>query len=160
MEIDLEGIKILISLMNEHSLSEVEVEQKGLKVRLKKAEANPRPDIITIPTHISHLPAVGVGAPALSEQGAAKATGEESQYLKVVSPMVGTFYRCPSPDADPYVEVGDTVDEDTVVCIIEAMKVMNEIKAECSGRVVEIVIGGGQPIEYGELLFLIDPRVA
>lgn len=85
---------------------------------------------------------------------------EEEKLLVIKAPMVGTFYRAPSPDAPPYVEVGDPVKEDTVLCIIEAMKLMNEIKADCRGKVVKILVENGQPVEYGQPIFVIEPETS
>jgi acetyl-CoA carboxylase biotin carboxyl carrier protein len=97
-------------------------------------------------------------APAPAAPPAAAPASAEDRLVKVVSPMVGTFYRAPAPDADPYVEVGDRIDAGQTVCIIEAMKLMNEIESEVRGRVAKIAVENGQPVEYGQVLFLIDPQ--
>jgi acetyl-CoA carboxylase biotin carboxyl carrier protein len=139
-------LKRLVQLMNENGLVELEIEQEGLRVSLRKASAPPA----------APLPAA-VAAPAVPAP-AAPATAEAPPGLppgvrEVRSPMVGTFYRRPSPDAQPYVSVGDAVREDSVVCIVEAMKLNNEIRAELEGEVVEILVEDGQPVEFDQPLF-------
>jgi len=148
-----ELIAELIDLMNKNDLVELEVEEEGSRIRLRKAEGTiERPVIISAPA-----------APAEATSGQlAPAAGRESSpadpdLITVKSPMVGTFYRAPSPDADVFVDTGDPVTEDAVVCIIEAMKVMNEIKAECDGSVKDILVADGEPVEYGQPLFLVEP---
>jgi acetyl-CoA carboxylase biotin carboxyl carrier protein len=96
-------------------------------------------------------------APAAAPAAAGPAPAKESRGIEIPSPMVGTFYRSPSPDASPYVEVGDRIGKDTPVCIVEAMKVMNEIKAEVDGEILEILVQNGEPVEFGQPLFLVRP---
>ena len=148
-------IQELIAVMEGSKLSELEVEVEGVRVRLQKESAPVKQEVVTVsaPMMTSANPA---GAP--SAVGAPAAPLEpSSRYKHIVAPMVGTFYAASAPDADPYVAVGDVVDEETVTCIIEAMKVMNEIKAEMRGRVREILVENGQPVEFGQPLFVIDP---
>jgi len=142
----------LIDLMNQNELAELEVEDKGSRIRLRKAEKKPEPPVI--------ISAPGPARESSAEPVPPAQQGEQAppdNLLTIRSPMVGTFYRAPSPDAEPFVEPGDTVTEETVVCIIEAMKVMNEIKSECDGRIKEILVVNGEPVEYGQPLFLVEP---
>ena len=141
---EIPDIQKVIDLMNENDLSYFLLEQDGVTLKLKKgidADAAPAPAVVTAP------------APA-PEPAPAPATDKGKE---ISSPMVGTFYRAPSPDSDPFVKVGDHVDEETTVCIIEAMKVMNEIKADAKGVIQRIVAEEGKPVQYGEALFIISP---
>jgi acetyl-CoA carboxylase biotin carboxyl carrier protein len=145
---NLSQLKDLIGLMERHGLIEIELVEEGRKVRLCKASpAGPAP----IAQHVS---ASHPATPAPAAGGTPLPAG----LVEMHSPMVGTFYRSPSPDADPFVEEGSHVDEGDVLCIIEAMKVMNEIKAEHAGTIEKIVVENAHPVEYGEVLFLIRPE--
>jgi acetyl-CoA carboxylase biotin carboxyl carrier protein len=146
---DIKEIKAIIDLMKKNDLSVFEIEKDGFRLKLQKGPANqttaPAPPII-------------VSAPkaSMTSAEAAMAAGKpaDSAPLKdIVSPMVGTFYRAGSPDGAPFVDVGKTVTEETVVCIIEAMKVMNEIKAETSGVIAEVIAENGKPVQFGQVLF-------
>ena len=139
-EIDLTKIKDLIKLMEDHDLTAFELEDSGFKVRLEKGGT---PEQI-----IAAAPPV-----AVEEKAPEKIVAEETE--EISAPMVGTFYKSPSPDADAFVKVGDSVDEGTVVCIIEAMKVMNQIKAEKSGVIQRILVEDASPVEFGQGLFVI-----
>ncbi len=143
----IEKVKNLILLMNESSLAELDVEEEGTKIRLK------RNSLDSIQTSIQ-LPDVNQ---SLQHEGSTKylTSKNDSSVAEVVAPMVGTFYTS-APGADPYVNIGDDVDEDTVVCIIEAMKIMNEIKAETKGKIVEVMVENGTAVEYGQPLFCVD----
>ncbi len=146
----------LMDIMKDSKLSELEVEMKGTRVKLCREGAEGRQTMVTMTSPAIAMPmpgTVGVAGGAV----AGKAAAEEGPGKKLVAPMVGTFYQAPSPEADPYVSVGDTVEEETVVCIIEAMKVMNEIKAEMKGKVVEVLVNNGEAVEYGQPLFIIEP---
>ena len=145
MAMDLRKIKSLVELMNENALSEIEVEEEGMKVRLKKGgQAGGGYLTAAVPAPAS----AGVPVPAPAPAAPPAAAGRT-----INSPMVGTFYRASGPQAKPFVEAGAPVGKDTVVCIIEAMKVMNEIKAECEGVVEEILVQNGQAVEFGQPLF-------
>lgn len=151
---DLKKVRELIHLMKENDLIEVEIVDGDQKIHLK------RPQPMTahyIPSPMPMVPAAPVvsGGSAPKQQESAKA--EESGLLEIKSPIVGTFYAAPNPEAPPYVKPGDKVKPDTVVCIIEAMKVMNEIKSEVSGTIVEVLAKDGQSIEYGQPLFRLRP---
>jgi len=139
-EIDLTKIKDLIKLMEDHDLTAFELEDSGFKVRLEKGGT---PEQV-----IAAAPPV-----AVEEKTPEKIVAEETE--EISAPMVGTFYKSPSPDADAFVKVGDSVDEGTVVCIIEAMKVMNQIKAEKSGVIQRILVEDASPVEFGQGLFVI-----
>ena len=153
---DLKDIKAIIDLMRKNDLSVFELEKDGFKLRLQKGpQGQP---ILTTPIAIaSGLGGAAVGSPAAAPE-TGRATSEDAAeaggpFKDISSPMVGTFYRSPSPDAPSFVDVGSTVTEDTVVCIIEAMKVMNEIKAETNGVVAEVLIENGKPVQFGQALF-------
>ena len=139
-EIDLTKIKDLIKLMEDHDLTAFELEDSGFKVRLEKGGT---PEQV-----VAAAPPVTV-----EEKAPEKIVAEETE--EISAPMVGTFYKSPSPDADAFVKVGDAVDEGTVVCIIEAMKVMNQIKAEKSGVIQRILVDDASPVEFGQGLFVI-----
>ncbi len=141
-------IKELIALMRRNELSEFEMETEGFRIKLKKGG---EPVYTQGPTVYAPLPAQpgpAPAAPAATAPAEPKALGRE-----ITSPMVGTFYSSASPEASPYVDVGTEVTEDSVVCIIEAMKVMNEIKAETRGVIAEILIENGKPVQYNQPLF-------
>jgi len=145
MEIDTKIIKELIALMEEHNLSEIEIEKEGIKVKLKKGGQE-----------IKVVESVPLGGASFQKEKTSE-VGEEKNAIQVTSPMVGTFYRAPSPGAQPYVEVGQIVNPGDVLCIIEAMKLMNEIKSEVKGKILEILVDNGQPVEFGQPLFLVEP---
>ncbi len=142
----IEKVKNLISLMNENGLAEIEVEEDATKIRLKRNSLDSIQTSIQLPDVKSSLP-----------EGATKyiTSNDESNISEIVAPMVGTFYTS-APAADPYVAVGDGVGEESVVCIIEAMKIMNEVKAEIKGKIVEILVDNGTAVEYGQPLFSVD----
>lgn len=143
---DLKDIKAIIDLMKKNDLSVFEMEKDGFRLKLQKGLAD-QPIVVST----TAAPTVTNGpAPALP---AATSAVEDSTLRDIVSPMVGTFYHAASPDASPFVDVGTKVNEDTVVCIIEAMKVMNEIKAEISGVIAEVVAENGKPVQFGQALF-------
>jgi acetyl-CoA carboxylase biotin carboxyl carrier protein len=144
--LDIKEIKILIELMKKNDLSVFRMESEGFKIVLKKNS-----DYVPAVSVAPQQAPVAVSAPATpaaAEPEAPKAGGKE-----IVSPMVGTFYSASSPDSPPYVQVGQEVKPDTVVCIIEAMKVMNEIKAEIGGTITEVLAENGKPVQFGQALF-------
>jgi len=154
--IDLKQVKDLIELMKENDLVEVEVEAGDSKIHLKRPGANV-PAMAYQPMMQAAVPAAPAAAPAGAVPAAPAAGAADENLLTITSPIVGTFYQAPSPDSDPYVRVGSKVDSDAVVCIIEAMKVMNEIKAEVNGTVVEVCCKDGQAVEFGQVLFKVRP---
>ena len=146
---DLKEIRTLIDLMKKNGLSVFKMEREGFKITLKASGADSAGPIIVSPAHSASLTALQRQAGATNE-GAAPDT---SHLKEIKSPMVGTFYAAPSPDAASYVTAGQDITPDTVVCIIEAMKVMNEIKAEISGVVAEVCAENGKPVQFGQTLF-------
>ncbi|HEX8312536.1 MAG TPA: acetyl-CoA carboxylase biotin carboxyl carrier protein [Chthoniobacteraceae bacterium] len=146
---DLKDIKELIALMRKNDLSVFKMEKEGFKITLKKG-SDFQPVIATSAAPIA--PALG-GASGAEATPSAVPANEAEKLREIVSPMVGTFYSAASPDSPTYVSVGQEVTEDTVVCIIEAMKVMNEIKAETRGVVAEIVAENGKPVQFGQPLY-------
>ena len=146
---DLKEIKAIIDLMKKHDLSVFEIEKEGFRLKLEKGPSTQT--AADVPPVAAGPPK---GAPAAPETAPAAPKAIESVPLReILSPMVGTFYRSASPDVPPFVDVGKTVAEDTVVCIIEAMKVMNEIKAETSGIIAEVLAENGKPVQFGQVLF-------
>ncbi|MFC1480590.1 acetyl-CoA carboxylase biotin carboxyl carrier protein, partial [Candidatus Omnitrophota bacterium] len=134
---------------NDNDLTEVEVEQEGMKIKLMKKTHGLIEQVIT--------PIAGVKEKVAATEAAAEPQEEKNNLKEVKAPMVGTFYRSTSPDADPYVEIGDIVHKGDVLCIVEAMKLMNEVKAEFGGKIVEISVENAEPVEYGQNLFLVEP---
>lgn len=153
---DLKDIKAVIDLMKKNSVSEFEMEREGFKIRLKRsggggayeegAQVAYIPQPLALPSSAAGLAAAPAPAPVPVSSG-----------MEIKSPMIGTFYRSPSPEAASYVDVGSEVGPDTVVCIIEAMKVMNEIKAEVKGVITEILIDNAKPVEFGQPMFRVRP---
>ena len=154
---NLKDIKGIIDLMKKNAVSEFEMEEGDLKIKLKREPVKGRKGeagVVQEPPVIVDAPAVTPAAPAPVTPVPETVT----EGLEVKSPMIGTFYRRPSPDSDPFVEVGTVVEPDTVVCIIEAMKVMNEIKAEVKGVIAEVLVEDGKPVEYGQAVVRIEPN--
>jgi acetyl-CoA carboxylase biotin carboxyl carrier protein len=152
---DLSYIKKIIKLVEHSSIDELELEEEGTKIKVARnrnsgvyvqtAQAAPLP---ALPSHESqHIE---------STKSATSHTLPHSQYHEVRSPIVGTFYRAPAPDAESYIEVGQSVKVGSVLCIVEAMKLMNEIESDCDGTVVKIIAENGKPVEYNQILFLIE----
>lgn len=153
---DVRKIRRFIELMNEHELSEIDLRQADQRIRLRRG-----PEVVTM---AGAAPAMAPAAtpaarPAGEAAPAAKAVAsEDANALFVRSPMVGTFYASSSPDTPPFVKVGDQVGAESTVCIIEAMKVFNEIPAECSGKIAAVLVSNGQSVEYGQPLFRVSPN--
>ena len=153
---DVQKIRELIKIMKENDLAEIEIKHGDDQIALRRAQP-PQPGAVAGPIIASLPGAVPSGMPADQAAASSPASPAGDEFLEITSPIVGTLYEAPSPDSDPYVEVGTHVNAQTVVCIIEAMKVMNEIKAEVSGTIVETCVTNGQAIEYGQVLFKIQP---
>jgi acetyl-CoA carboxylase biotin carboxyl carrier protein len=165
---DLKEIKLIIDMMTKNGLSEFELEKGDFKLRVKRGpggEWTTSTTPVAAPQVVHHhapvaafapSPAVAVAVP-VAAAAAPASTVATSAHPQIISPMVGTFYLSPSPDSPPYVSVGQEVQEDTVVCIIEAMKVMNEIKAETRGVIIEVLAQNGKPVEFGKPLFAVRP---
>ena len=155
---DLKEIKSIIDLMKKNSLSEFELEEKDFKIKLKRpivGASGPAVTPVDDPELTAYAP-LSRSSPSASASGPATATNTAND-AEIKSPMIGTFYRTPSPDAANYAEVGTEVGPDTVVCIIEAMKVMNEIKAEARGVITAVLAENAKPVEFGQPLFKIRP---
>jgi acetyl-CoA carboxylase biotin carboxyl carrier protein len=146
--VNIKELKEMINLMNENNLTELEIEKEGLRIRLKK----------TIPSEIlTQPPAIFIEKEKIAEIERPSQITEKVKTVEIKAPMVGTFYRAPSPEAPPFVEIGQIIEIGQVVCIIEAMKLMNEIKSEIRGRILEIFVENGEPVEFGQPLFLVEP---
>ncbi|MGI8602027.1 MAG: acetyl-CoA carboxylase biotin carboxyl carrier protein [Verrucomicrobiales bacterium] len=169
--LEIKDIKTIVELMKRHDLTHFELEREGVKLVLKK---NLDPDSIaallshlrgSAPANASQMPAATsaaqTAAAARSSEtelaGNSAAASPPNDVLSIKSPMVGTFYRSPGPGQEPFLKVGDYVEAESTVCIIEAMKVMNEIKAECAGRVTRLVVEDATPVAYGQVLFELKP---
>ncbi|HZM05309.1 MAG TPA: acetyl-CoA carboxylase biotin carboxyl carrier protein [Candidatus Saccharimonadales bacterium] len=154
---DLKDIKAIIDLMRKNSLSEFELERQDFKIKLKRGVAGPAAPVEEAGMMPYALPAPvpGSGQPLPLP---APSSASSPTLLEIKSPMIGTFYRAPSPESPDYVEIGTEVTPDTVVCLIEAMKVMNEIKAEVKGIVTQILVENAKPVEFGQPLFRIRPN--
>jgi acetyl-CoA carboxylase biotin carboxyl carrier protein len=154
-------IQRLIALMQRGDVTELELEdtQAGLRVRLRRGQEAPPASSPVV--HVTQGGAAPIAPPAVAAVAAAEAAAPPAAAapagVPFPSPMVGTFYRSSSPESEPFVQVGATFGADTTLCIIEAMKVMNEIKAETSGRIVQVLVQNGEPVEFGQPLFLIQP---
>jgi acetyl-CoA carboxylase biotin carboxyl carrier protein len=160
--IDLDFLERLVRLIEDSALDSIEIEQEDTRIRLAKSPDG-GPVVSAVPPHFAAVPgAAPVISPAAPSPSAGPADGVQGEPVDdgldtVTSPMVGTFYRAPAPDAPPYVEVGATVAKGDTLCIIEAMKLMNELECEVSGTVAEICVENGEPVEYGQVLFRIRP---
>lgn len=172
---NLDDIQKLIKMIDESTLDEMMLEEGNFKITLKRAselsatvQGSPvmlPPQYIpqmtaatSFPPQFAQAPAAGQpSSPSDGSSKSAEAGAANSRYKEIRSPMVGTFYRSPSPEANPYIQVGETVSKGKVLCIIEAMKLMNEIESDLDGTIVKILVENAQPIEYDQVLFLIDP---
>ncbi len=156
--LDLKQIKQIVDLMSRSDLTEFEVEEEAFKIKIKRGSVGTTVLASPAPAQQVYAPAptaVEAAKPAAASAAASApaAGGDEAGIVYVKSPMVGTFYRSPSPDSPSFADVNTKVEEKSVVCIIEAMKIMNEIQAEVKGTVVEVLVENGQPVEYGQRLF-------
>ncbi len=147
---DLKEIKQLIKMVELANINEIEIEEEDKKIRITKVSAQ------NVSVSAQPMPAAPAPPVAPAEAAPAAPEARNENLVEVRSPMVGTFYRSPSPDADPYTEVGKTVAAGDVLCIVEAMKLMNEIESEVSGKVVEILVENAQPVEFNQVLFVIE----
>ena len=151
---NLKELKEIIDLVtSKESIEELELEKSGVRLRIRRASNHTASAAVASAAITSAVPAAALpqGQPEIVEQ-----KGEELYYIK--SPIVGTFYKAPSPNTDAFVSVGDFVEKGSVVCIVEAMKLMNEIESDVAGEIISILVENGQPVEYGEKLFAIRPR--
>ncbi len=151
---DLAYLKKIVRIVENSEVDEIEIEEEGLRVRIARNSHTNNAVPVSTPAPVASIPP----APMLEPRVAAPPPSvPEVKYHEIKSPIVGTFYRAPAPDADPYVNVGQIVQQKTVLCIIEAMKLMNEIESDLSGKVVKILVENAQPVEYNQTLFLIEP---
>lgn len=156
--IDVKTLKQLIKLMKDNELTEIDIRDQEEQVLLKRGSAQ-APVQMVAPQPVqpaAHAPAPPAAAPA--DAAPAETAAADDGLIEITSPMVGSFYSAPSPDAADFVSVGSTVSKDTVVCIVEAMKVFNEIKAEVSGTIQKVLVSNGDAIEFGQPLFLVKPN--
>lgn len=153
---DIKDIENIIKILKQNEVTEFELEQEGTRVKLSRSSGGA---YIASDARYEMVPAVHVSMPAAAASNGSAPHEDLGRYVKVESPIVGTFYRKPAPDAEFFAKEGDTVKKGDTLCIIEAMKLMNEIEATTSGKIVKIFGVEGQVIEFGEVLFLIDPAV-
>jgi len=157
---ELKDIQNLIKFVAKSGANEVKLEMEDFKITIKTGKEKTETTIVQAPMPVPQLsvPQQGVSQEESKTDAAENQTSEESSnYIEITSPIIGTFYRKPSPDKPMFVEVGDMVHPDSVVCIVEAMKLFNEIESEVSGKIVKILVEDGTPIEFGQPLFLVDP---
>ncbi|MBR9978217.1 MAG: acetyl-CoA carboxylase biotin carboxyl carrier protein [Bacteroidetes bacterium] len=157
---DLQFIRKCIKIVNDAQIAELEIEEEGKRLRITRAFAvESQPASFAYPSiqHVQTTEPPPQATTAEQPEEKPAQTAVEDKYMEVRSPIVGTFYRSSTPDAEPYVKVGETVASGQVLCIIEAMKIMNEIESDVSGRVVNVLVENGQPVEYNQPLFLVDP---
>ncbi|WP_164108825.1 MULTISPECIES: acetyl-CoA carboxylase biotin carboxyl carrier protein [Sphingobacterium] len=163
MSMDIKQIQDLIKFVSKSGVNEVSIEEKDFKITIK---TNQEPTYVTASLPAAVAPAIVQGAPAAAAPTATPAAvvattpaaDDESHFITVKSPMIGTFYRSSGPDKAPFVNVGDDITPGKVTCIVEAMKLFNEIESEVSGKIVKILVNDAQPVEYDQPLFLVDPR--
>lgn len=162
---DLKELKKIINLMKSADISEIEIEGKGKKVRIVRDKKDEHlATLQKLLQSIPHTPAaapiqaIDVGREGRTEGGKNSDIDNNENFVQVNAPMVGTFYVAPNPDSPAYVRVGDIVKKGDILCVIEAMKLMNEIESEVDGKIVSILVKNAQPVEYGQSMFLIDPQ--
>ena len=148
---DVERIREIIELMEQHDLCEVDLQQGDEKIKLNRGSA--------APVYAAPLPAAPLQAAPQASAAAVPDPVSTAGFITIDSPMVGTFFARANPESEPFVKVGDRVNEDTIVCIVEAMKVFNEIPAECNGKIVEILVNDQEPVDYGKTMFRVQPNV-
>ncbi len=150
---NIKEIKEMINLMNENNLLEMEIEKDGMRIRLKKTSLGVEAVSSAVVYEHPKVAAPAGQQPGVSQQSPASA----AKTVEIKAPMVGTFYRAPAPDAAPFVESGQMIEPGQVICILEAMKLMNEIKSEIKGKILEVLVDNAEPVEFGQPLFLIEP---
>lgn len=148
---DAKTIKAFISLMTQHDIYELDLREGPKRIRLSRGGPASAPQFVSMPTSVATPPQSSSPTPAPA------ATNSDKKVNTIKSPTPGTFYKSPDPDSPPFVTVGSKVTPESVVCVIEAMKIFNEIHAECSGVISKILVDNAQPVEYGQVLFEVDP---
>lgn len=147
-------IKEMINLMNENNLSELEIEKDDMRIKLKRGASPSQEQVSAAPIFIEREKILG---PESRPQAPSSAKEVSANRLEIKAPMVGTFYRASSPEAPPFVQGNQEIEPGQVICIIEAMKLMNEIKSEIKGKILEILVDNAEPVEFGQPLFLVEP---
>lgn len=169
---ELEKIKELIKLIQKSKISEFKFENESTKFSIRTKSYSTSKEVIVQPSMMHSMPVAPLAqpvpaagnpsaVPAATDAGANNNEAEKEEannYIEIISPMVGTFYRSSSPEKGAFVKVGDTIGDDDTVCLIEAMKLFNEVKAEVSGRIVKVMVEDASPVEYGQVLFLVEPN--
>ena len=154
---NLEEIKDLIKLVSKSGLGKVEIEREGFRISIKGSQTEPimyqAAPMVAAPVAAAPAPVATSAAPVSTDSS----SNDDSKYITVKSPMIGTFYRTPGPDKDAFVNVGDNIQKGDKVCIIEAMKTFNEIESEISGKIVKVLVDNASPVDYDQPLFLVDP---
>ncbi len=153
---ELKEIKKIVEMMTENDLAEFLLEEEAFTLQLKRGTAGIT-QIVSAPHQMMAAPAAASSAAPVAAAPAAPAADANAGLIEIKSPMVGTFYSSPSPDADSFVQIGQDITADSVVCIIEAMKVMNEIQAEVKGKIKKILVDNATPVQFGQALFLVEP---
>lgn len=154
---EIKDIKRIVELMKANDLTEFAMKDEEFELAMKRGGDEPQV-VYAAPAAAPAVAAPAAAAPAAAAPAAAPAADENDGLIEIPSPIVGTFYRKPSPDADNFAEIGTEISEDTVVCIVEAMKVMNEIKADVRGTIKKILVDDASPVQYGQPLFLVEPK--
>ena len=154
---DLNLVRKLVKIVDTTGITDLEIEEDGLRIKVAKKIRNNQ--VNSQPQMVVQTESVIASATVTEEKAPAEKSEEPTGNIhEINSPIVGTFYRAPAPDADPYVQVGDSVSPGTVLCVVEAMKLMNEIESDVSGKVVKILVENGKPVEYNQPLFFIEPN--
>ena len=156
---DLKEIQSLIKFVAKSGVNEVKLEMKDIKISIRAGAKEKMIMQPAMPVQVaaSAPQVIGTSSAEASEVSEEKTTDNDSNYLTITSPIIGTFYRKPSPDKPTFVNVGDEVQEDSIVCIVEAMKLFNEIESEVSGKIIKVLVEDSSPVEFGQPLFLVDP---
>ncbi len=158
MEFSLEQLRELVTILNKTDITELTLESGDLRLSIRKSENKVVPTVAPVATVAQPTIVETVSTPTVTHTTTIADSLPSKKLIDITSPMVGTFYRSPSPDESPFVEVGDSVKKGGTVCIIEAMKLMNEIESESTGKIVEILVDNAQPVEYGQVLMRVEPN--
>ena len=158
MNMELKDIQNLIKFVAKSGANEVKLEMEDIKITIKTGAGKTETTILQqAPMGMQQMPMAPVAPQAETTEATSDSGDSESNYIEITSPIIGTFYRKPSPDKPVFIEIGDVVTPESVVCIVEAMKLFNEIESEVSGKIIKILVEDGTPIEFGQPLFLVDP---
>ena len=159
MSVNFQELRELLSAIAETDITELELKSDEFELTVKKGTVVQRAEIASMPevTVVPTVPLPNNGVTKLTSEAPSPSNAEKQKWLEIIAPMVGTFYRAPAPEEPPFVDVGDRVSNGQAVCIIEAMKLMNELEAEVSGQIVEILVQNGEPVEFGQVLMRVDP---